>query len=113
MLLSADPVTRVSRKMYYAEHDDTAVVVSEQDSTDIEDANRALFNSFRGAWERHAEYGDLYARIPLVVWGDLISKGIAYDDDRFAAWLDDQDNKAWRTRPGRIGRKRLSMVRLA
>lgn len=106
-VLAADPVTRITRKMHYSDHDDTAVFYAEQDVTEIQEGNKALYNSFRGAWERHAECGDLYGRIPAIVVGDLMRKGIFLDDAKFLAWLDDRDNSDWRTRPGRLSGRRV------
>lgn len=110
MLLSADPVTKIRRDFVYHHHDDTAHVISTQDTRAIEEENKFLRNSFRGTWEKHAEMGDRYASIPLVVWGRLIAEGIAYDDERLAAWLDDPDNAAWRTRPGKIGKRGINRI---
>ncbi|MGE0278341.1 MAG: hypothetical protein AB7R40_23340 [Nitrospiraceae bacterium] len=108
MLLSADPVTKIKRHIYFDEPNEMIAVKSEQDVTELVEGNKGLFNSFRGSWERHAEYGDLYARIPTNVWGQLVRDGIAYDDERLSAWLDDPSlSGAWRTRPGKIGRRRV------
>jgi hypothetical protein len=107
MLLSSDPVTRITRRLVYNESDGTGHIISEQDERPVVEENKALFNSYRGRWEKHGEYADRYASIPLVIWGDLIAKGIAYDDERLAAWLDDPENQAWRTRPGKIGKRKI------
>jgi hypothetical protein len=49
--------------------------------------------------------GNKVASIPLTVIDDLNKQGImrgyaVLDDKRFAAWLNDPMNRAWRTRTG-------------
>ena len=107
-VLTSDPVTRTTTRMHFSESDESAVIESVQDIGDLQGANKALYNSFRGRWEKHAEYGDFYARIPAIIWGQLVAQGIALDDDRLAAWLDDNANQDWRTRPGRIGKRKIT-----
>ena len=102
MLLHADPVTRIKRKIHFRPHEETFVVSHEQDDKEILEGNKASYNSFRKASDPHAEMGDLYARIPLVVWGRLMESGIAFDDKALRKWLNDRDNLVFRRRPGRM-----------
>lgn len=102
MLLTQDPATRITRKMHFREHDDTFVVSHEQDDKEILEENKASYNSYDRASAPHAEWGDLYARIPLVVWGRLVEQGIAFDNERLKKWLNDPDNRVFRRRPGRM-----------
>jgi hypothetical protein len=101
-VLSSDPITKQRKVMHYSEHDDTYVIAEEQNADAILEANRAQRNSYRGAWEKHGEWGDHYARIPAVVWGSLVRKGIAQDNKRLLKWLDDRDNEPFRVRPGSL-----------
>jgi hypothetical protein len=41
------------------------------------------------------------ASIPTVVWGQLVRDGIAYDQERLKAWLDERDHRLFRTDDGR------------
>jgi hypothetical protein len=50
---------------------------------------------------------DRVASIPMGVYMELDAKGIARDEKAFARWLDDPDQRAFRTRPGRLGTRDL------
>lgn len=83
---------------------DRLVVADEQDVQAVTDLNRAEYATYRRGTDRWGEWGDLVARIPLVVWDDLVRRRIAYDDKALLKWLDDPDNAAFRRRPGRLSR---------
>lgn len=72
-----------------------------QDVTEILDANKAEYNMHdeRSRWNHE---GTKVASIPLVVWEELKRKGIADDQKALLRWLDDPDNRAFRTRPGKL-----------
>ena len=71
------------------------------DVGDITAANRALHaqTDERAGWK-----GDMHrvASIPLVIYFDLLQKGIAQDKGAMRRWLNDPENAHFRTRPGRI-----------
>ena len=102
MLLSRDPVTRITRRMHYHEPDDTAIVTHEQDDREIIAGNQRAYNSYRRSNAKHAEWGDHYGRISQVVWGRLVEQGIAFDDKALVDWLNNPDNRNFRRRPGRM-----------
>lgn len=55
--------------------------------------------------EHHGHYGRDMAKaaiIPNIVIEELMKKGIWQDKTRFKAWLNDPDNKAFRTSKGRV-----------
>jgi hypothetical protein len=41
------------------------------------------------------------ATIPLVIWQRLLQMGIAYDEAALNAWLNERDNRVFRTDDGR------------
>jgi hypothetical protein len=102
-LLDIDPLTKV-RSMFHSEDPDGNDMILEdvQDVTEILDHNKAErhMHDERSGWK-----GDMHrvASIPLVVWAELKREGIATDTKRLKKWLDDPDNMAFRTRPGRVG----------
>jgi hypothetical protein len=54
--------------------------------------------------DRHQKHGEWskVASIPLSVLYDLKARGIADDPKKMKAWLNDPDNRAFRTRDARI-----------
>lgn len=76
-----------------------------QDVTGILEKNKAEFASV----DERAKWGELtkVASLPFVVVDDLNKKGImrgfaVIDERRFKAFLNDPDNRFFRTRPGEI-----------
>lgn len=105
MLLTRDPVTKVTKHVHYDAVDETMVVETEQDITELAELNKASYNSYDRGSDKHGEWGDRYASIPPVLWAELVQKGIAYDEPRLRKWLDDSDNRVFRTRPGRLAKR--------
>ena len=84
------------------------VIATTQDVTDIVEDNKRHFNSYdeRARWSGEI-FGNRVAAIPLTVIDDLNKQGImrgfhVLDQARFKAWLNESDNRAFRTRPGRV-----------
>ena len=95
-LLDFDPVSKVKRilhmddELYHAE--------AVQPVKDLLEVNKAQRNDPASGWGE----GRRVASIPLVIWEDLVRKGIAADSKALKAWLNDSDNEAFRTRKGKI-----------
>lgn len=103
-ILEHDPFTK-TQTIFHPTHDDAGTFHLEevQDAEDIVDVNRRLYNSV----DERARFGNMarVASIPLVVFFDLWKKGMfrgskLSKEDR--AWLNDKDNRYFRTRPGHI-----------
>ena len=94
-----DPLTR-ARQILAADHSEagTVLAISEQAIGDRLDVNKALFNEPSSGWGE----GRRVASIPLVVWEELKRNGIADDKKKLKAWLNHPDNRAFRTRPGKV-----------
>jgi hypothetical protein len=104
-LISSDPVTKKAKEFHKGQDEGSEYWIEEkQDVGGIIDLNKAEYASYRKATDAHAEMGDHYARIPSVVWGDLLRKGIAQDEKRLRKWLDDRDNLVFRRRPGSLSK---------
>ena len=99
LLLDNDPIVRTQEVFHADGGRDEFHVQTTQDVTDILDLSKAQYKESGG--ERFGLRAQV-ARIPMVVWGDLVRKGIAYNTERLKAWLNDSDNQAWRTRPGKV-----------
>jgi len=99
-VLSKDPSTGVTEFFTFDRMNDTFTIHSEQDVAPTIERAKASFNST----DERARWGDWQrvATIPLVVLNDLKKKGIADDNKKMKAWLNDRDNMLFRTRPGRV-----------
>lgn len=70
------------------------------DHEDIVEANKLLHNQSTGAnWK-----GGMHrvASIPMAVWYDLKKRGILQDKEKMSQWLNDPENRFFRTREGRV-----------
>lgn len=101
-LLRSDPITRASSTFHEVPGDEGAFVI--ESAQDIEPTlveNRIIRNRFdeRSDWK-----GDFHkiASIPNVILFDLKRRNILDDDKKFKNWLNDRDNRMFRTRPGRV-----------
>jgi hypothetical protein len=90
----------------HADGEGGIVIEMRQDVSDIVEQNKKEYNSFdeRARWSDEL-FGNKVASIPYSVIDDLNKQGImrgfaVLDDKRFAAWLNDPMNRAWRTRTG-------------
>lgn len=97
-LFSRDAVLGVSTYWIYDEGTDTFVLRKEQDVSDLVAANRADFNDAPTRWGE----GQRVASIPISVYAELAAKGITNDQAALRRWLNDPDNRHFRTRPGVI-----------
>lgn len=87
-------------RQYWHEHDNGDVTIqTTQVVDDVIEANRGTFNQVdeRAGWK-----GDMHrvASIPMAVYYDLKAKGVIDDPVAMKKWLNDPDNRFFRTRPG-------------
>lgn len=80
-------------------------IETRQDISEIIENNKAQFNAI----DERTKWGEFtkVASLPNVVIDDLNTKGImrgfaVIDEKRFRAFLNDPDNRFFRTRPGQI-----------
>jgi len=90
----------------HADGDGGIIIQTRQDVSDIVEQNKKEYNSYdeRARWSDNL-FGNKVASIPMTVIDDLNKQGImrgfaVLDDKRFALWLNDPMNRAWRTRTG-------------
>lgn len=84
--------------------DDQIILTTKQDVTDIVEANKQQVNA---ATRKVDSVMTHVARIPNTVIDVLNKMGImrgfmVTDEKRFKAWLNDPDNRVWRTYPGSV-----------
>lgn len=100
-LLSYDDFTGISKWFHWDDSNDTFLIETEQAAPVLEDIienNKQDFNDAPARWGE----GRLVARIPLHIYWDLKKKGIADDDAAMKRWLNDPDNRFFRTFPGAV-----------
>ena len=92
----------------FIDNGDELVILKSQDITTILDMNKREYaaQDERKRWSDDA-FGNKVASIPLTVFSELEKQGITrgfavIDKKRFNAWLNNQDNLAFRTRAGRV-----------
>ena len=84
--------------------DDQIILTTKQDVTEIVEANKRQVNA---ATRKIDSVMTHVARIPFTVIDVLNKQGImrgfmVTDEKRFKAWLNDPDNRVWRTYPGSV-----------
>jgi len=94
------------KSVAHADGDGGLVIETRQDVSGIVESNKREFNSYdeRAKWSDHM-FGNKVASIPLTVIDDLNKKGImrgfhVLDQKAFTKWLNEPDNRYFRTRPG-------------
>lgn len=101
LLLDHDPTTGITEFFDYDDNTDLVTIRTEQDVTDLAEQNKALFNDvdnphrFGGEWHR-------VAQIPSTVYNELYQSGKIHDKQYMRRFLNDPDNRVFRTRPGKI-----------
>jgi len=97
-LLDTDPNTGIRHVFNYDEMTDEATITAEQDVNEVIEANKAAYND---APDRYGEFTRV-AQIPMVIYWELKKKGILDDQVALKRWLNDPDNRFFRTRPGQV-----------
>lgn len=105
-LFDYDEFSGVTELFIYDPDTEGFTIQTQQDVEPLIERNKALWNEK----EKHSRYGELahIASIPPVILMDLAQKGILtvggkiLDDKRYRAFLNDSDNRCFRTRPGRV-----------
>lgn len=97
-----DPLTGVREVFRYDEETDTFTIETVQDVTGIVERAKDAYAQVdeRARWGE----GQVVASIPLVVYYDLMRRGVLRDEQAFRRWLDDPENRFFRTRPGKLSR---------
>lgn len=112
-VLDHDPLTGTTRYFTYDEVTGEFGIQTEQDVTDVLDLNKHHYNSTDeraryNARGKESPTGARVASIPLAVLPELEKLGLVaasgqiLDQKGFRKWLNDSENLAFRTRPGRV-----------
>ena len=95
-IIDSDPISASRSTFQYDAGTDQYILRDEQDVTGIVEANRAMRNDTFG---RHPKdgLGRQVASIPLGLFFELYKKGVTRNKRDFARWLNDPDNRYFRT----------------
>lgn len=92
---------KLGRQVWYRENDDGSTTWrTDYEARDTIDINAAQRNLAQKNWA-----GDYHhvASIPLNVFYDQLAEASKQGDERYISkWLNDSDNRAWRTKEGRL-----------
>lgn len=101
-ILDFSPETQITETFHFDETFDGGRIIHEveQDVTDIVEDCKARMAST----DERARYGDMahVASIPMSIYNELLAKGIINDQQALKDWLNNPDNRVFRTRPGRV-----------
>jgi hypothetical protein len=98
-LVAVDPLCLAHTEI--EESDGRLLVNNVQDAEPIIEANKLELNSGHDGYSASRNLRKV-ASLPLITWLDLKKRGILRDPKKFRAWLNDPDNRFFRTAPGRI-----------
>lgn len=96
-LFGRDPLTGITQ-YWHVKDNGEYVIETQQDVSAIAEKNKREFNDTP---DRYRDVNKV-ASIPLNVYYDLKRRGIADDPVAFKKWLNDRDNKVFRTCAGRL-----------
>ena len=98
-IFDTDPLTGTTR-YWHVKDNGEFVIETKQQISGIAESNKRSFADT----DRKAKYGDMakVASIPLNVYYELKRQGIVDDPKAMKKWLNDPDNRAFRTRGGTV-----------
>jgi len=100
-LFDYDPITGTKKMWHYDADKDEAIIETIFDVQAIGEDNKARYNSFdeRANWN-----GDMHhvASIPMSLYYQLKADGKLDDQAYMRRFLNDPDNRVFRTRPGAV-----------
>ena len=91
-----NPTTRRSTTIEIDSETGLPVIVQTQDLKPIIEANKRQAADF-DPHRRNPHDTTHVARIPMVIWQRLMRTGVAKDEQALNRWLDDPDNRVFRT----------------
>lgn len=99
ILYDYDP--KLGRQVWYMTNPDGSMTFrTDYEATGTIAENAAMRNAAESGWK-----GDWHkvASIPLNVYYDQLAAAAQQDDGKYLSkWLNDSDNRAWRTKEGRV-----------
>lgn len=107
-VLSSDPLAGIRRIHHFDESTGDTTIETVQDVEGIVDITKALHagTDERARWNdpTGGALGVHVAEIPLSILFDPKNKHLLQDQEALRKWLDDSDNRHFRSRPGRLSK---------
>lgn len=97
-VLSHDPSTGITRFFHWDDHKDDFIIQTRQDCAPIVESNKTAINEAPSRWGEMTRI----ASIPVSIYFDLKKKGIVDDETAFKRWLNDPDQRFFRTKAGYV-----------
>ena len=99
-LFDIDPLTGATRYFSYDDATGQCTIQTTRDVSALVELNKLRYNSV----SESTRWGDgqVVASIPLELLADLQRRGIAQDQEKMRAWLNDSENLYFRIRPGKV-----------
>ena len=100
-LFDRNDATGITRLWHYNPATDEATIETQQDVSNVVEENKDQFNAtdnkanWTGEWHK-------VASIPLNIYYELQASGKITDQAYMKRWLNDPDNRFFRTRPGQV-----------
>ncbi|HJQ13085.1 MAG TPA: hypothetical protein VJ840_18780 [Gemmatimonadaceae bacterium] len=104
-VFDVDPMYNILRLWHYDTDTDKVTIETRQGANDTYNGLLDLNASERNQTTAKTPYRDgmhHVARIPLVILEELQRKGITRDQKAMKKWLNDPDNRFFRTREGKV-----------
>lgn len=93
-----DPVTQRSTRVVADAETGLPLITLSQNTRPIVESAKRVASSFAGTQPHNITH---VARIPMVVWQRLMKTGVAKDEKAMNRWLNERDNRVFRTDDGR------------
>ncbi len=99
-IFDVNPELGIKRTWHYNDDTDEATIQTQQDVTAIIEENKSEFNQV----DERAKWGEFsrVASIPLSLYYQLKNEGKLEDQAYMKRWLNDPENRHFRTRPGEV-----------
>lgn len=98
-LIDKDPLTGTESWFHTLEDGKFTIEHTDPDVSGTLDRNKAVYNG-----NQNKRFGEMrhVASIPPSVYWKLVQDGITQDEAAFSRWLNDPDNRYFRTFPGKV-----------
>ena len=98
-LFDKNPLMGTTTYFHYDDDAGSMTFETLQETDAIVEGNKQDFNNSPTGWR-----GDMHkvASIPMTLYMQLKQQGILDDQAAFKRWLNDPDNRAFRTKPGKV-----------